>query len=83
MDIGALERWLAANVSDLRGPVSVHRFAGGQSSPTCRLSAASGTYVLRKKPDGALLPSAHAVDREHRSDRRRGSSVVSPTHLPK
>jgi aminoglycoside phosphotransferase (APT) family kinase protein len=44
----------------------LERFAGGQSNPTFLLTAASGHYVLRKKPPGLLLPSAHAVDREHR-----------------
>jgi aminoglycoside phosphotransferase (APT) family kinase protein len=65
-DVVALERWLAAEVEGFRGPLQVERFAGGQSNPTYRLTAASGRYVLRKKPDGVLLPSAHAVDREHR-----------------
>jgi len=62
----ALERWLAEHVAGFRGPLEVERFAGGQSNPTYRLKAASGRYVLRKKPAGALLPSAHAVDREYR-----------------
>ena len=65
-DIAALERWLAGHVVGYRGPLQVERFAGGQSNPTFRLRAASGNYVLRKKPEGVLLPSAHAVDREHR-----------------
>ena len=65
-DIAALERWLADHVAGFRGPLMVERFAGGQSNPTFRLRAASGSYVLRKKPEGVLLPSAHAVDREHR-----------------
>ena len=65
-DVAALERWLAAHVAGYRGPLQVERFAGGQSNPTYRLTAASGRYVLRKKPEGVLLPSAHAVDREYR-----------------
>jgi hypothetical protein len=48
------------------GPLQVAQFKGGQSNPTYRLDAASGTYVLRRKPPGALLASAHAVDREFR-----------------
>ena len=61
-----LEAWLGAHVAAFRGPLQVERFPGGQSNPTYRLSAPSGSYVLRKKPAGVLLPSAHAVDREHR-----------------
>src|SRR5437868_3610385 len=61
-----LESWLRDHVEGFCGPVAAERFAGGQSNPTYRLSAASGQYVLRRKPPGALLPSAHAVDREFR-----------------
>src|SRR5450432_796370 len=66
LDVEALEAWLSEHVAGFRGPLQVERFAGGQSNPTYRLSAPSGRYVLRKKPEGALLPSAHAVDREYR-----------------
>ncbi len=62
----ALERWLAENVADYRGPAALSRFSGGQSNPTFRLDAPSGRYVLRRKPIGETLPSAHAVDREFR-----------------
>ena len=49
------------------GPLQVEQFKGGQSNPTFRLPAADGQrYVLRRKPPGVLLPSAHAVDREFR-----------------
>lgn len=65
-DEGALERWLAKNVPGFEGPLAVRQFRGGQSNPTFWLGATSGSYVLRKKPPGALLPSAHAVEREHR-----------------
>jgi aminoglycoside phosphotransferase (APT) family kinase protein len=61
-----IERFLTERVAGFRGPLVAERFAGGQSNPTYRLRAASGDYVLRKKPPGALLPSAHAVDREFR-----------------
>lgn len=63
---GGLEPWLASTVDGYEGPAAVRRFQGGQSNPTYKLEAPSGSYVLRKKPNGALLPSAHAVDREHR-----------------
>src|SRR5438270_13859271 len=61
-----LEPWLRGYVEGFRGPVTAERFAGGQSNPTYKLTAASGNYVLRRKPPGPLLPSAHAVDREFR-----------------
>ena len=65
-DVAALDVYLSRHVEGYRGPLQVARFAGGQSNPTYRLNAASGGYVLRKKPEGVLLPSAHAVDREYR-----------------
>ena len=58
--------WCEANVAGFRGPVTASKFSGGQSNPTYRLDAASGRYVLRRKPPGQLLPGAHAVDREFR-----------------
>src|ERR1700733_15234375 len=61
-----IERFLSDRVAGFRGPLVAERFAGGQSNPTYRLHAASGDYVLRRKPPGPLLPSAHAVDREFR-----------------
>lgn len=65
-DEEALSRWLAAHLSGFEAPLAVRQFEGGQSNPTFHLAAASGEYVLRKKPPGMLLPSAHAVDREYR-----------------
>ncbi len=65
-DVDRLEAWLAANMAGFAGPLQVAQFKGGQSNPTYRLTAASGSYVLRRKPPGKLLPSAHAVDREYR-----------------
>src|SRR6266498_2792234 len=66
LPLDRLEPWLRANISGFRRPVAAARFAGGQSNPTYKLTSASGPYVLRKKPPGPLLPSAHAVDREFR-----------------
>jgi aminoglycoside phosphotransferase (APT) family kinase protein len=66
LDADRLREWMAANVEGFEGPVEVLKFAGGQSNPTYRLNAKSGSYVLRRKPFGPLLPSAHAVDREYR-----------------
>jgi aminoglycoside phosphotransferase (APT) family kinase protein len=62
----SLASYLEANVAGFRGPLTATKFKGGQSNPTYRIDAASGTYVLRRKPLGQLLPSAHAVDREFR-----------------
>ncbi len=66
LDAPSLTRWLAANVAGFEAPLTITKFAGGQSNPTYRLDAASGPLVLRRKPFGELLPSAHAVDREYR-----------------
>ena len=57
---------MAANVAGFRGPLAAERFTGGQSNPTFRLTTPDRSYVLRRKPMGALLKSAHAVDREYR-----------------
>ena len=66
IDEEALGRWLQANVEGFLGPLELAKFPSGQSNPTYRVRAASGDYVLRRKPFGQLLPSAHAVDREYR-----------------
>lgn len=66
IDTARLTEWMAANVAGFEGPLAYEKFEGGQSNPTYRIDAASGRYVLRRKPFGPLLPSAHAVDREYR-----------------
>jgi len=71
-----VERFLSDRVDGFRGPLIAERFAGGQSNPTYRLRAKSGDYVLRKKPPGPLLPSAHAVDREFRVIRALAKTAV-------
>jgi len=65
-DQAALERWMAANVEGYKGPLEVRQFKGGQSNPTYQLITPARKYVLRRKPPGKLLPSAHAVDRENK-----------------
>ena len=65
IDQEALGAWLEANVEGFAGPFELTKFPSGQSNPTYRIRAASGDYVLRRKPFGQLLPSAHAVDREY------------------
>ena len=65
-DEARLEDYMASHVESFRGPLRVSQFKGGQSNPTYLLEAESGKYVLRRKPPGKLLASAHAVDREFR-----------------
>ena len=65
-DLARLEQYLSKNVAGFRGPLSIEQFKGGQSNPTFKLITPQQNYVLRRKPPGKLLPSAHAVDREYR-----------------
>ena len=65
-DTGRLADWLRARVEGFSGELTVEQFKGGQSNPTFLLSAGNRKYVMRRKPPGKLLPSAHAVDREYR-----------------
>ena len=65
-DAGALETWLAAQVPDYAGPLTIEQFKGGQSNPTYKLITPGRSYVMRRKPPGKLLPGAHAVEREYR-----------------
>lgn len=66
-DEAALERFMKAHVEDFVAPLSIGQVRGGMSNPTFIMSGGNGNrYVLRKKPPGELLPSAHAVDREFR-----------------
>lgn len=66
IDPDRLAGWLAGAVDGFSGPVTLSKFPGGQSNPTYRLDTPGGAYVLRRKPFGPTLPSAHAVDREYR-----------------
>jgi aminoglycoside phosphotransferase (APT) family kinase protein len=61
-----LAAWMRAHIQGFSGPVDVQQFAGGQSNPTYLVQAPGRRYVLRRKPPGKLLPSAHAVEREFR-----------------
>jgi aminoglycoside phosphotransferase (APT) family kinase protein len=65
-DAARLEAWLAGHAPGFSGPLAVRQFKGGQSNPTYLLETPGRRYVLRRKPPGKLLPSAHAVDREFR-----------------
>lgn len=66
LDTTRLRDWLSEQVGDFEGPITAEKFPGGQSNPTFKLTAENTQYVLRRKPPGALLASAHAVDREFR-----------------
>ena len=77
LDEAALAPWLEANVEGFRDLQGVEKFGQGQSNPTYGLHAASGRYVLRAKPPGKLLPSAHQVDREFRVMRALADTPVA------
>jgi aminoglycoside phosphotransferase (APT) family kinase protein len=73
--------FLERNIKGFAGPITVSQFRGGQSNPTYLVSSPTARYVLRRKPPGSLLPSAHAVDREFRVIRAlhaRGFPVPKP-----
>ena len=76
-DEAKLAHWLEANVPVYAGPLTVRQFKGGQSNPTFQLDTPTHRFVLRKKPGGKLLPSAHAVDREYRVQ-----TALHPTGFP-
>lgn len=76
LDTDAVAAWMHGRIDGFRGPVAAERIAGGQSNPTYRLTAPSGAYVLRRKPFGPLLKSAHAVEREYRVQRALAGSDV-------
>ncbi|KRB52857.1 phosphotransferase [Phenylobacterium sp. Root700] len=76
-DEAALAAWMQANVEGYAGPLEVRQFKGGQSNPTYQLVTPGKKYVLRRKPPGKLLPSAHAVDREYKV-----ISALYPTGFP-
>ena len=66
VDLDKLQDYMEANVEGFEGTVSIEQFKGGQSNPTFKIEAGGKTYVMRRKPPGELLKSAHAVDREYR-----------------
>ncbi|MDA1331263.1 MAG: phosphotransferase family protein [Proteobacteria bacterium] len=76
-NLDRLGEYLSACIDGFQGPIELEQFSGGQSNPTFLLKASSGKYVLRRKPSGKLLPSAHAVDREYRV-----MSALYPTDVP-
>src|SRR5271154_7074070 len=72
-----LEAYLADRIEGFQRPFEVRQFKGGQSNPTYQLVTPTRNYVMRRKPPGKLLPSAHAVDREFRA-----ISALHPTGFP-
>ncbi|WP_338465561.1 phosphotransferase [Novosphingobium sp. ZN18A2] len=76
-DEAALDAWMASNVAGYAGGLAVRQFAGGASNPTFLLESGGKRYVLRKKPPGQLLQSAHQVDREYRV-----MKALGPTDVP-
>jgi aminoglycoside phosphotransferase (APT) family kinase protein len=66
IDVQRLTAWMRDRVDGFSGPISVEQFQGGQSNPTYRVATPRARYVIRRKPPGRLLPSAHAIDREFR-----------------
>ncbi|MEI8277369.1 MAG: phosphotransferase family protein [Hyphomicrobiales bacterium] len=75
LDAARLDAYLSDHVNGYAGPLTVRQFKGGQSNPTYLLETPARRYVLRRKPPGKLLPSAHAVDREYR--------VIGALHVQK
>lgn len=76
--------YLARHIDGFAGPMTVERFKGGQSNPTYRLTTPERSFVLRRKPFGKLLPSAHAIEREYQVTvalARTGFPVPRPLHL--
>jgi aminoglycoside phosphotransferase (APT) family kinase protein len=82
--LAALEAYLASHIDGFAGPLVAERFKGGQSNPTYKLTTPDRSYVLRRKPFGKLLPSAHAIEREYRVTEvlaGAGFPVARPLHL--
>lgn len=76
-DVKKLEAYLADRIEGFQTPLEVRQFKGGQSNPTYQLITPNRKYVMRRKPPGKLLPSAHAVDREFKV-----ISALYPTGFP-
>ncbi|NOD75425.1 MULTISPECIES: phosphotransferase [unclassified Ruegeria] len=76
LDLAAVDTYLSAHLSGYKGPLEATKFTVGQSNPTFELRSPEAAYVLRRKPPGVLLKSAHAVDREFRVQRALSGSQV-------
>jgi len=80
-DQRALENWMDQHVEGFAGPLTVEQFKGGQSNPTYKLTTPRHSYVLRRKPPGKLLPSAHAVEREYQVMKALGAQGFPAPHM--
>jgi aminoglycoside phosphotransferase (APT) family kinase protein len=80
-DERALEAWMEAHVDGFAGPLTVEQFKGGQSNPTYKLVTPGHAYVLRRKPPGTLLASAHAVEREYQVMKALGAQGFPVPHM--
>lgn len=76
LNTGAVATWLTAHLEGFSGPLTAEKFAQGQSNPTYLLKTPARNYVLRRKPAGVLLKSAHAVEREFRVQKALAGSAV-------
>lgn len=76
LDLNAVDHYLAANLPGYQGPLTASKFQRGQSNPTFLLETPGRRYVLRRKPPGVLLKSAHAVDREFKVQSALAGSAV-------
>ena len=76
LDVAAVDGYLSVHLPGYAGPLQARKFADGQSNPTFLLTTPSSTFVLRRKPPGTLLKSAHAVDREYRVQKALAGSAV-------
>jgi aminoglycoside phosphotransferase (APT) family kinase protein len=81
LDAVKLQAWMQRHIPGFSGPVEIRQFAGGQSNPTYLVQSPERRYVLRRKPPGKLLPSAHAVDREFRVLKALHGSDVPVAHV--
>jgi aminoglycoside phosphotransferase (APT) family kinase protein len=80
-DVEALDAWMRDHVADYSGPLRVEQFAGGQSNPTYKILTPGRSYVLRRKPPGALLKGAHAVEREAKVLTELGKASFPVAHV--
>ncbi|MEO0327856.1 MAG: phosphotransferase family protein [Pseudomonadota bacterium] len=76
LELKPLADYLASHVTEIGDLKSIEKFSGGQSNPTYKLVSSNATYVLRAKPPGDLLKSAHQVDREYRVMKALGNTDV-------
>ncbi|MBA4782743.1 MAG: phosphotransferase family protein [Rhizobiales bacterium] len=76
LDLEAVAHYLETAVAGFRGPISAEKFASGQSNPTFLIRSVRGCHVLRRKPPGVLLKSAHAVEREFQVQKALAESAV-------